>query len=470
MKSRNLSRDLGIGAMFVFVFVLATILNLFGILESYQQFVVVLLSAAATYVIVSITMSSQSEHQKALLEQQTSNESRKDKETKIFEEKLRIYQDFLHCLWEVIKDGEVTKEEAIQLEFQTSYITMHAKSDHIKVIANSVKEIINSLNCGSGNTAEKASQSNRELMKQLFVIVGEFQNDLYGYSPSSEDIQNRTEASKAFSEIMDAVEVQKEDMAEEVQDVENATSLPQNIADFTEKLLQRIQYNETFWTLSEKNIAENNIYLNFAMKGREEAVRVMLNYETNGEHFFQIHMDCDDTHEAYKHMKWRFGGRQNKWSWWRYLDTSYRSLTATEAIKSRNWDGLLVALAKQLSALLAYVEKYQKVFKDIYLPAPVEKANVWMYYEYCVAFDYEKTFQDKDKLFFDVFLVEDSYSIQIGMRDNEVSKLLQHLQQLGFNKEEHDLKEKRYLAYENLTAEEAVAKVKEMNNKLQKLS
>ena len=226
MKSRNLPRDLGIGAMFVFVFVLATILNLFGILESYQQFVVVLLSAAATYVIVSITMASQSEHQKALLEQQTSNEAQKEKDTKIFGEKLRIYQNFLHCLCEVIKDGEVTKEEAIQLEFQTSYITMHAKSDHIKVIANSVKEIINSLNSDSGNTAEKASQSNSELMKQLFVIVGEFQNDLYGYSPSSEDIQNRTEASKAFSEIMDAVEVQKEKSVEEVQDAEVATSLP----------------------------------------------------------------------------------------------------------------------------------------------------------------------------------------------------------------------------------------------------
>ena len=464
MKSRNLSRDLGIGAMFVFVFVLATILNLFGILESYQQFVVVLLSAAATYVIVSITMSSQSEHQKALLEQQTSNESRKDKETKIFEEKLRIYQDFLHCLCEVIKDGEVTKEEAIQLEFQTSYITMHAKSDHIKVIANSVKEIINSLNCDSGNTAEKASQSNRELMKQLFVIVGEFQNDLYGYSPSSEDIQNRTEASKAFSEIMDAVEVQKEDMAEEVQDVENATSLPQNIADFTEKLLQRIQYNETFWTLSEKNIAENNIYLNFAMKGREEAVRVMLNYETNGEHFFQIHMDCDDTHEAYKHMKWRFGGRQNKWSWWRYLDTSYRSLTATEAIKSRNWDGLLVALAKQLSALLAYVEKYQKVFKDIYLPAPVEKANVWMYYEYCVAFDYEKLLGD-GRFFMDVNIKEDgTYQIMFGNRDDDIDKLIARTHALGFpNSTVSDIKDNRYIAVDNLSAADAAARVAEID-------
>lgn len=464
MKSRNLSRDLGIGAMFVFVFVLATILNLFGILESYQQFVVVILSAAATYVIVSITMASQSEHQKALLEQQTSNESRKDKETKIFGEKLRIYQNFLHCLCEVIKDGEVTKEEAIQLEFQTSYITMHAKSDHIKVIANSVKEIINSLNCDSGNTAEKASQSNSELMKQLFVIVGEFQNDLYGYSPSSEDIQNRTEASKAFSEIMDAVEVQKEESAEEVQDAEVATSLPQNIADFTEELLKKIHYNESFWTLGEKNLAENNIYLNFAMKGREEAVRVMLRYETNGEHFFQIHMDCDDTHEAYKHMKWRFGGRQNKWSWWRYLDESYRSLTATEAIKSRNWDGLLVALAKQLSALLAYVEKYQKVFQEIYLPAPGEKANVWMYYEYCVAFDYEKSLGD-DRFFMDVNINENgTYQIMFGNRDDDIDKLIARTHAVGFpNATVSDIKDNRNIAVDNLSAADAAARVAEID-------
>lgn len=455
---------MGIGAMFIFVFILATILNLFGVLESYQQFVVVLLSAAATYVIVSITMASQSEQQKALLEQQTSNESRKEKETKIFGEKLQIYQDFLHCLCEVIKDGEVTKEEAIQLEFQTSYITMHAKSEHIKVIANSVKEIINSLNSDSSNTAEKASQSNSELMKQLFVIVGEFQNDLYGYSLSSEDVENRREASKAFSEIMDAVEVQKEEAVEDLLNTDVATSLPQYIADFTEDLIQNIQINNLFWTLVEKNTAENNIYLNFAMKGREEAVRVMLSYESNGEHFFQIHMDCDDTHEAYKHMKWRFGGRQNKWSWWRYLDTSYRSLTATEAINSHNWSGLVAALAKQLSALLRYVEKYQTVTRDVYSLSPKEKANVWMYYEYCIAFDYEKSLSG-DRFFMDVNVEEDgTYQIMFGNRDDDIDKLITRLHTVGFpNVVVSDIKENRFIAYKNLSAMDAAVKVAEID-------
>lgn len=467
MKSKNLSRDLGIGIMFIFVFILATILNLFGILESYQQFVVVLVSAAATYVIVSITMASQSEHQKALLEQQTSNESRKEKETKIFEEKLRIYQDFLHCLCDVIKDGEVTKDEAIQLEFQTSYITMHAKSEHIKVIANSVKEIINSLNNDSGNTAERAWQSNGELMEQLFIIVGEFQNDLYGYSPSTEDVENRKEASKAFSEIMDAIEVQKEYSVEEVQDTRIPTLLSQNIADFTEELIKKINFNTDFWNLGEKKTSENNLCLNFAMKGREEAVRVMLNHEENGEHYFQIHMDCDDTHEAYKHMKWRFGGRQNKWCWWRYLDTSYRSLAATEAIKTRNWDGLLAALAKQLSDLLAYVEKFQKVTQEVFLPASDEKARVWMYYEYCVAFDYEKLLGE-DRFFMDVNIEDNgTYKIEFGNRDNNIEKLISRLHTIGFGDASlSTIKEGRYIVPKAFSATEIAAKVAEIDARI----
>jgi hypothetical protein len=194
------------------------------------------------------------------------------------------------------------------------------------------------------------------------------------------------------------------------------------------------------------------------------------NKESNGDHYFQVHLEHDDSHEVYKHMKWRFGGRQNKWSWWKYLDIEFRSLANVDDIEKRNWDKSLTYCETKLSELLSYVETFMQVRNEIYSNVPKDKANVWLYYNDCVAFDYEKTFKDKDKLFIDVFLVGDSYSIQIGMRDNEVPKLLQHLQQIGFNKEEQDLKEKRYLAYENLTAEEAVAKVKEMNSKLQKLS
>lgn len=356
---------------------------------------------------------------------------------------------------------------------------MHTESEHIKVIAQQVQNIISDLKSKEGNPdkakndAENNANNNKLLMQCLFRIVEEFKNELYDSNSTEDDNKNIEEAIKAFSSIMDAVEVKEDSSDLEVFSSQETSNLSQKLKEFVENLYQRLESKLTNWNFSYGKL-EKGIYVNIVYKGYEEDVRVMLSYEenkeSNGDHYFQVHLEHDDSHEVYKHMKWRFGGRQNKWCWWKYLDIEFRSLANVDDIEKRNWDKSLTYCETKLSELLSYVETFMQVRNEIYSNVPKDKANVWLYYNDCVAFDYEKTFQDKDKLFFDVFLVEDSYSIQIGMRDNEVPKLLQHLQQVGFNKEEQDLKEKRYLAYENLTAEEAVAKVKEMNSKLQKLS
>ncbi len=342
-----------------------------------------------------------------------------------------------------------------------------------------VQNIISDLKSKEGNPdkakndAENNANNNKLLMQCLFRIVEEFKNELYDSNSTEDDNKNIEEAIKAFSSIMDAVEVKEDSSDSEVFPSQETSNLSQKLKEFVENLHQRLESKLTNWIFSYGKL-EKGIYVNIAYNGYEEDVRVMLSYEenkeSNGDHYFQVHLEHDDSHKVYKHMKWRFGGRQNKWSWWRYLDQEFRSLANVDDIEKRDWDKSLTYCETKLSELLSYVETFMQVRNEIYSKVPKEKANVWLYYNDCVALDYEKTFQDKDKLFIDVFLVEDSYSIQIGMRDNVVPKLLQHLQQIGFNKEEQDLMEKRYLAYENLTAEEAVAKVKEMNSKLQKLS
>lgn len=92
------SRDVLIGFIFVVVFVIATILNLFGLLQSYQQFVAVLLSAAATYVIVVITISRQSSQQES-----------RDKNIKIYQKKLEVYSKFNALLWSVDDKSDFDK-------------------------------------------------------------------------------------------------------------------------------------------------------------------------------------------------------------------------------------------------------------------------------------------------------------------------------------------------------------------------
>ncbi|MCR5850230.1 MAG: hypothetical protein K6G92_05915 [Bacteroidaceae bacterium] len=46
-----------------------------------------------------------------LLMGQTASEEKKDRNTKIFEEKLRIYQEFLRKLCDVVKDQKIAPEE-----------------------------------------------------------------------------------------------------------------------------------------------------------------------------------------------------------------------------------------------------------------------------------------------------------------------------------------------------------------------
>ncbi|MBR5396093.1 MAG: hypothetical protein IK144_13565 [Bacteroidaceae bacterium] len=408
-----------------------------------------------------------------LLLGQTSSEEKKERNTKVFEEKLRIYQAFLHCLYEVIKDGEVSEEEAIRLQFQTSFITMHTDSEHIKVIAQQVQSIVSDLKNKEGNPnntkndAENNARNNENLMRCLFVIVEEFKKELYHSNLTTQDRDNIAKAVEAFSSIMDAVEVKEEISSTEVMTTEEANKLSQVLKGFVDKLHQRLESKLMNWSF-ERGELEKGIYINFAYKGLEEAVRVMIGYEeskeSNGDHYFQVHLDYDDSHEIYKHMKWRFGGRQNKWSWWKYLDQDFRSLANVDDIQKRDWEKTLTYCEMKLSELLSYVETLVKVRDEIYDKVPKDEANVWLYYETCVAFDYDKSLTDK--LFFDVVLKDDSYYIEIGNRDNDDQMLLSRLKQMGFTLEKQDLKEKRYRAYEKLTAEEAVAKVIELNNKL----
>jgi len=105
-----------IGIIFVVIFVIATILKLFGVLESYQQFVAVLLSAGATYVIVAITMANQSRQQlnlqQALIEKQSEKEEKRDKNIRTYEKKLEVYSKFNAMLWTLNDMGNLNDKES----------------------------------------------------------------------------------------------------------------------------------------------------------------------------------------------------------------------------------------------------------------------------------------------------------------------------------------------------------------------
>ena len=77
-----------------------------------------------------------------LLKGQTENDTEREKAAKIFEEKLKIYQEYLHTLSDVIKDHSLSDEAKMRLEFQTSYVAMHCNPQYIVPVSNAVRKII----------------------------------------------------------------------------------------------------------------------------------------------------------------------------------------------------------------------------------------------------------------------------------------------------------------------------------------
>lgn len=113
-----------------------------------------------------------------LLMGQTSSE-KKERNSKIFEEKLRIYNDFLQKLCSVVSNMEISKQEEIELEFQVAMIAMHTSAESINQVSEQVGRIIAGI--------KTKENTNGEMLNELFAIADTFYKELYGQENEQDD-------------------------------------------------------------------------------------------------------------------------------------------------------------------------------------------------------------------------------------------------------------------------------------------
>ena len=214
MKLNNYNLTVGLTVIFmVFLAIIlsASILGVFDGFEPYKQLIAAMLSVAATGVITALLLFFQRKQQEQLnreqrefqltqtLDQRKFDAEQKEKEkerlleTKVFEEKLRIYQEFLKKLCDVVKDMDITPQEEIELQFQVSYIAMHTKSESIKIISEQVRKIIVDIK-------NKEKDSNN-MLSQLFVISDTLYKELYDMD-NSIDEEDRSKTIVNFESIL----------------------------------------------------------------------------------------------------------------------------------------------------------------------------------------------------------------------------------------------------------------------------
>lgn len=167
-------------------FGVAVLFRIFSVADVWAQMFAALIGAMITVIITLL-----------LLQGQTSSEETKERNTKVFEERLRIYQEFLHKLCDVVKDMKIEPEEEVELEFQVAYIAMHTSSDSISIISDQVRDIIVAIKKGESDC--------NEMLSQLFVIADAFYKELYG-KENAYDGDDRSKVIQNFNSIMVATE------------------------------------------------------------------------------------------------------------------------------------------------------------------------------------------------------------------------------------------------------------------------
>lgn len=128
----------------------------------------------------------QNEHQKELMKAQGQDEGNRERSAKVFEEKLRSYNDFLTVLEEVTRDGTLTADEVRRLVFQLGRLKMLSGDRNVAKIAELLTEtFVKTL----GQDPELLPLRSQHLQGQVLAIVRVFGRELSMESGDQEQLK-----------------------------------------------------------------------------------------------------------------------------------------------------------------------------------------------------------------------------------------------------------------------------------------
>ena len=303
-KKNSFSKILWISVYLVIVIFVVAIFAVLSKIFSSQELLIQIMAVVLSVVFTAVVTNT-------LLTGQTEQEEAKDKSSKVFEKKLSIYQEFLSKLCDVVKDGVITKQEAVELEFATSYLAMHMNSEDVEALITEIKGIIDSM--GPQAIAEGVRSSTPFDSENLFRIVAIFKKDLYKEGTNLDTPEFKATTSK-FNEIIKLYFNQDDQSAPEASASDKAR---ENLAAIVEEITKAMGAG---W----KGEIVNDDPLAFAIdRGSREEMAFFVSCESG--YFFQLHIGTPQKEDTvYDGLKYFFGGRRNKYCWWQWLASEYR--------------------------------------------------------------------------------------------------------------------------------------------------
>ena len=430
--------------------VIAVAFNVFTDLELPGRLMAAILGVVITATITQV-----------LLKGQTQKEGTLKRDSKIFEEKLKIYQNFLY---KAVKDGKLTDSEKMELQFQTSLVAMHCKPENITKVSEAVGGVVSST-CPS-EKSDSVGETN--LLKSLFSVVEAFRQDLYEEDPETfantkdKTIENFSRAFRVtqggeenvvkpqkltvdLNVLSGAISIPSTMTAQSVQvpsntvPTENAAIEPLDTTNW-EKAVS--EWKEQGWTVTGLS-ADKEDWLQIISTDKTNPAEISMGFYDN--HYY-IQAKYDNDSDFSKALKWDNGGRRSYGCWWEYLPEPFFNIPSGSLYETfvRN-KTLQDHVIKRIKYLLDIVEMHHRTTLWKNALGEQDKWYIWVWYWKCLACEWQT--EKEGKVYVDIFPKEDKIVFKLSNRNKDINLLKQTLIRIGYQDRIKDIQEQDCCIY-----------------------
>ena len=234
-----------------------------------------------------------------LLTSQSDNDTARERDARVYEQKLSICLEFINEICAILEDGNISREEANKLKFTFSKVAIHLSDENLKEISEHLSAIAQ--NCDELNSTPI------DLSNQLMDIVYVIRKAIYPHK-----------AAKMKNEAA------KESIIKNLKTIDNKVVKIQDTTDSKteyEKLFNGLaaELNKEFQHTSVKRTDNNELLLTSKYpQWKAEKLSIKMAFNKNGEPYYQIsaQLEYKDAEERlYPSLKEYFGGNFTSGAW-----------------------------------------------------------------------------------------------------------------------------------------------------------
>ena len=383
------------------------------IVFTYQDFPARLMAAILGVVITAtITV--------VLLDGQSKKEQTAKRNSKIFEEKLKIYQDFLTTLYDVVKDRKLTEEEKLQLEFKTSLVAMHCKPANLNSVSAAIRNVISSC-CPLDEKKKQKSQGNIILLESLLDVVEALKIDLYDVDAEKDHKKEDDDLKKMlFSSGIKAKTIKNFQAAY----VETADEEPESLDSWAQAIKK---WQDNGWKVNALEDEECPLMIT-----RNDGNPDKINMGFYHDHYYIQARYVGDNNFS-KCLKWDNGGNRQSDTWYEFPSLSMDVPKGSFIKKFNSSPELQQYIIKRVNYLMGVIQKEHRTILWMKAIGELKDWHFFTWYWSTLACEYQN--DDEGKVYMDTMPDENDNKkilVKLGNRANDVELLKQTLNRIGY--------------------------------------